>query len=247
LMLLGFGARKMVGWATMALLVVFTLHLVWLWIVDGNDGNCGCLGGFLEMTPLVSILKNVVLMGGLYWALRNLGKHAGGKPNYLLKGGVYGACAGLLFLLFPMPKAAPVPSDPVIAELTGKEYAKYTTFSSGEVDLMKGEKLVAVFSLDCDHCKDAAKLIAKTAQSKPVPTTYCLFLGSEADVPAFFDFAGAEFPWHIPSLEDFFNHLQGAPPRISWLKDGQIVKNWEGDEFSEAAFLAEFEGSNVTD
>lgn len=41
-------------------------------------------------------------------------------------------------------------------------FVDYTHFEyRGRVDLTQGEKLIAVFNLDCEHCQEAAKTLAE--------------------------------------------------------------------------------------
>ena len=42
------------------LLLAFISHLVLQINITGNIGNCGCMGGWLPMTPLEAIIKNVI-------------------------------------------------------------------------------------------------------------------------------------------------------------------------------------------
>jgi hypothetical protein len=46
---------------TMYLLAFFTVYLIYAILKDGNTGNCGCFGTYLQMTPLQSIIKNIIL------------------------------------------------------------------------------------------------------------------------------------------------------------------------------------------
>ncbi|MFL9844417.1 MauE/DoxX family redox-associated membrane protein [Flavobacterium rhizosphaerae] len=59
--------KRFVVPATMGLLVVFTVHLIVTIATTGNNGNCGCFGDLLPMTPLESVFKNIVLLGLLIW------------------------------------------------------------------------------------------------------------------------------------------------------------------------------------
>ena len=42
------------------MLAFFTIHLLIQIYLTGNQGNCGCFGALIEMTPLEAIIKNVV-------------------------------------------------------------------------------------------------------------------------------------------------------------------------------------------
>lgn len=44
------------------LLIFFTFYLIFAIIKDGNSGNCGCFGTYLQMTPAESIVKNIFMI-----------------------------------------------------------------------------------------------------------------------------------------------------------------------------------------
>ncbi len=56
---------------TMAgMLLVFIVHLSWQISLHGNEGNCGCMGQLIPMTPLEAIIKNIItliLIGIIYF------------------------------------------------------------------------------------------------------------------------------------------------------------------------------------
>lgn len=62
--------KKLVLPATMAMLVLFTIHLFYEGIRQENgftEGNCGCFGDVLPMTNLESIIKNVIgMLAGIF-------------------------------------------------------------------------------------------------------------------------------------------------------------------------------------
>ncbi len=53
---------KLVWWTSMGLMAAFTLFLVYTAIFR-NDDNCHCFGDIIEVKPVVSIFKNLVVMG----------------------------------------------------------------------------------------------------------------------------------------------------------------------------------------
>lgn len=52
--------KKFIVPATAFLLAAFCVHLTMVIAKYGNDGNCGCFGQLLPMTPLQAIIKNVI-------------------------------------------------------------------------------------------------------------------------------------------------------------------------------------------
>jgi len=59
--------KKLVLPATLLILFVFNAHLIYEIISKGNDGNCGCFGSLLPMTPLQAVIKNFIAMGVLIY------------------------------------------------------------------------------------------------------------------------------------------------------------------------------------
>ena len=57
LLLLPFFLRKIIIPATVLMLVVFIVELFYEIFSSGNQGNCGCFGTLIEMTPLEALIK----------------------------------------------------------------------------------------------------------------------------------------------------------------------------------------------
>lgn len=103
-------------------------------------------------------------------------------------------------------------------------FSSYKNFSNGvKANLDEGEKIVAIFSLDCDHCMETAKKFAEMKNGKNFPDVYILFYGEREQVNPFFDFAGKEFPFIILSAEEFFPLLNASPPRVVLLNNGSTI------------------------
>ena len=88
-------------------------------------------------------------------------------------------------------------------------------------------------------------MLAELSDEEGFPPLYCLFFGEASEVPQFFEAAGREFPWHIPSIDDFFASLESFPPRICLLKEGKIEKDWDYESFSKGEIQAILEGADV--
>ena len=48
---------------TIASLLFFCVYLIFIMIKEGNNGNCGCFGTAIVMTPLQALIKNIVMLG----------------------------------------------------------------------------------------------------------------------------------------------------------------------------------------
>ena len=56
---------KYAWWLTQLMLLGFTFLLIYIAIFR-NDTNCHCLGDFVELNPVASIIKNLVTMALLF-------------------------------------------------------------------------------------------------------------------------------------------------------------------------------------
>ncbi len=54
--------KKFIIAITAGMLLVFIMHLSWQINLYGNEGNCGCMGQKLPMTPLQAIIKNIITL-----------------------------------------------------------------------------------------------------------------------------------------------------------------------------------------
>jgi uncharacterized membrane protein YphA (DoxX/SURF4 family) len=62
LLIFGIAVKRTV-WLTSITLLLFSVYLAVILIKDGNNGNCGCFGNALAMTPLQALIKNLVMLG----------------------------------------------------------------------------------------------------------------------------------------------------------------------------------------
>lgn len=89
---------------TILMLSVFIVHLVYLVATNGNTGNCGCFGELIPMTPVESIIKNIIAIALLVWLYILLPKETG-KHNFWVLTTVLFASILSLFMLAPIRPA----------------------------------------------------------------------------------------------------------------------------------------------
>ncbi|RZJ30992.1 MAG: protein tlpB [Flavobacterium sp.] len=115
---------------------------------------------------------------------------------------------------------APKVPDAPAAHKSG--YAQY--FPS----IDKGRKTLCFFVPGCDHCKEAAKELTELKKNnKDFPEISIIFMNEEADlIPAFFDYAGAQYPYKVVEIIPFWKILGSN-------KDTPGVKYlWNGNEYA---------------
>lgn len=114
-------------------------------------------------------------------------------------------------------------------------YAGFKNFSDGvTANIDKGTSIVCMLSLECEHCMETARQIGEMNKEEKLPPVYFLFFGSQGQVEPFFDVAKYRFPYRLVEPQVFFPLLGdiSSPPRVSVLKEGNIVADFDNDSFS---------------
>lgn len=192
------------------LLVVFTAHLGYLW-GQGDTENCGCFGTLLAMNPWQSMLKNLALLGISIYLFR----HTKAQPIRWF------SISGLSLLVMILTLAAlPIKTPEAVAFQAFHQFER-----AGRVDLLSGEKLVAIFNLDCEHCQELATELGQLQRNHPTtfPDTYVLFFQEGNTTPEVFEeMTQTQFPFQMIDLETFFDMIGNSPPRLYFLNSGAI-------------------------
>jgi hypothetical protein len=110
-------------------------------------------------------------------------------------------------------------------------------------NLAYGSKLVCLFSMTCSHCQEVyADLVAMKA-SRKLPDLYLVNYGTEYEQNYFFSQAGNVQSPHTRTEEfsDFKRMLEGKTyPRILYVKEGKILKEWDVDTYEKVGFMKYF-------
>jgi len=229
-----FGYRRWVLKVCIGLLIVFSIHLLYLLISHGNDVNCGCMGDIIPMNPVESLLKNIALLAGLFVLL----KWHRTKDGALLDFGSFlmaGIIISVPFFIFPFTKTVAMP----LSQL-------YTTTRSEHptVELRKGKHILCFMSLTCSHCRDAARKIAVLKKENPaLPFYFALAGGTDSTRNRRFkdfitDTKFKDIPYHFLEQKDFVDMIHAAGnngvPVILWMRDTTAVRNVNMDELNMA-------------
>jgi thiol-disulfide isomerase/thioredoxin len=115
---------------TAFLLVAFCAHLSMEMVKHGAmNGNCGCFGQLIPMTPLEAFIKNVLTLGLLVYIYKTTEEHEKGKNRFMVPMFIYSVSAFGMFALFPF-----CPCEPE-ADTTSEVVTEETVISTeGETD-----------------------------------------------------------------------------------------------------------------
>ncbi|MHB8905602.1 MAG: MauE/DoxX family redox-associated membrane protein [Melioribacteraceae bacterium] len=197
-------------------LIGFTAYLGYTGFILHDSQNCGCFGEMIKISPLESIIKNVLLMG----LLAILFKRTEEKKNYFAVPLVTLASFIIVFT------ASPVKS------YKDFKFAKYTNFvNAGRVDLSHGDKLIAVFNTECDHCQNLAKELSGLKKKAGWSSNLYALLFSEGTISAdsFKAVTNFNYPYRMIKLNEFLDLIGQSPPRIYWLHKGSVKEFWDKD------------------
>jgi hypothetical protein len=215
LMLLPFYIKQLMQF-TFFLLGGFTLHLIYLWSIGDTD-NCGCFGEMISMTPEQSIIKNIIMLAIALAVF----KTAETKKIKKIIPVVFSAVTIIsMWIILPIPNHNEFPFD------------SFTHFETrGRVDMSSGEKLVAIFNLDCEHCQETANELGKLKRSvENFPELYVLFFQEgSTSVEDFESITKSSFPYDLIEVNTFFDLIGDSPPRVYNLKDGKVLEIWDTD------------------
>lgn len=205
---------------TILMLIAFTLLQAYQLTFGEQTQDCGCFGEILPMSSAASLVKNIFLLA-LSFVLFKITKAE--KRNLTIPA-LLGA--GSLVAVFAFA--------PVRREYEGT-FAKYTQFEgAGRVDLTDGDKLVAVFNADCDHCQETARELGEMAKHHAsFPQIHVLMYSAhDSLISAFARKTDTNYPYHAISEAEFFDLIGNSPPRLYWLQEGKIKARWD-EGFSE--------------
>jgi thiol-disulfide isomerase/thioredoxin len=93
---------------TAFLLVAFCAHLSIEMVKHGAmNGNCGCFGQLIPMTPLEAFIKNVLTLGLLVYIYRTTQEHEKGQNRFMVPMFIFSVSAFGMFALFPFCPCEP--------------------------------------------------------------------------------------------------------------------------------------------
>ena len=223
------------------LLVFFTIYLLFLWVTKGDEGNCGCLGARFSLTPSESIMKNVLLLGVNILLFKRSLKFQLPYPQVFT---LILVLAGLVlpYVLNPINFSQdnlydvelPYAID-YLNEVPGP------VINGDTVNMAKGEKIIAVLSLTCQHCKHAAYKLAIAARKYKLPPIYFIFKGAKSEKikagldkkkDAFFKESNSLFPFVYFHDDRIFKMAKGIFPTILHVKDTNVWHVWHGSSLT---------------
>ncbi len=222
-----FGSKKWVLFSSMLLLIAFTIHLFFLYFTVGNDVNCGCMGNIIKMSPLASVVKNIVMMAVVFILIKFRNNDHKKGYNWL--------SIIVLALLIVIPYFA-FPMKNSYKQMSLDKMYNEEQPEKPKKELRNGKNIVCFMSLTCGHCIDAAIEISKINKEYPDLPFYFVFPMTVQDpdeiTDKLFGFLNetntANIPFSFVTKETFVDlvHEAGASgtPVILWMNGNTIER-----------------------
>jgi hypothetical protein len=212
---------------TIATITLFTVYLIILIFVEGNEGNCKCFGNFISLTPLESIFKNILM---LLLSLILYKKHAGfqWKFSKFFMTLIMIASFSLPFIINPVDLNASERNlnvEKLNYNLGLDVLYNDPKTAAPKEELRTGKHIIAFMSLTCPHCRIAAyKMHIMKKRNAKLPI-YFVLNGDSTDLPQFFiDTKTADIPYSILLGQNFVKMAGVKLPAIFWVEDGIVVQ-----------------------
>lgn len=206
--------------ACFVFLLVMSIYLIWQWMIYGNMGNCGCFGMLIPMSPLQSIIKNVIMLA-MVMIVYTLRKQLYTIPrrNKLIFIIIIIISIALPFILNPV-----TPSQMKSHRVYKGKLQLSLLEHKPAFNFEEGKYMVAFLSLTCPHCKLAAYKLALMKKQNPAIPIFFFINGEKENEARFFAETRAE---HIPHAymsmkEGFIENAGNSLPAIYYVNKLKI-------------------------
>ena len=214
---------------TIGSLIIFSVYLVFIMLSDGNNGNCGCFGNAIVMTPLQALIKNIVMLAVsivIYKFYEGI--------NYLKAGKwLFGAT---FIASFAMPHILNyVDFSYSEAYLSKKEdqfpleldsLYKNAKLHTPPASLKTGKHIIAFMSLTCPHCRIAAKKMRLMKEQNPEISMYLVLNGDYNKIQPFFEDTKARNIDYCILNGKSFVYLAGLDLPAIFMVNNSVVEHW---------------------
>lgn len=215
---------KQIWWLTLLMMVSFTLFLVYTALFR-NDSNCHCFGSLVELNPIQSIFKNIIVIV-LLLIIKN-------EQSHDYKPALRKWLVALTLVVSFVISFVLLPMDVVYNRIYSdneevNEAAFYEILNdSAFVELQEGRYLINYALAGCKYCKIGAEKLTLMADRHSIPHDKIKFVvgGSNEAIARFIETTGTSDyeHWKIPAPE-FMAITFGKFPLYIFIEDGKVVK-----------------------
>ena len=217
---------RLTRWLTGLSLAGFSIFLLWRAFI-GDVESCHCMGNMVDMNPMQSLIKNIILALLLAYVWKDHGR--------ILKHQIPVACITsaaiiiVVFLAFPPDFYYRGSSE---SHDLSEEAFRPVADSLG---LSTGKRAVCFYSGSCEHCKHCVSKMAGiiSRHSLPKDSVFILFMqtheNQDSVATSFFteNGEGLVLPYDYLHPVEFIPLTNGSMPLVVLFEDGELVKEYD--------------------
>jgi len=222
-------------------LIFFTLYLSYEVLILGKkDGNCGCFGQLIPMTPPVSLIKNIIALVPLFYIFyKRVNIIERSKPIFIF---FFGYILVFITLLIISPKVCFGKKEETIVKQ--KLSPEINTLLKDFPSITEGKQVLCYFSPTCSHCMKTAETLNKLKSKTGLEKHFIVFMNEsdvETKIKKFISSTGIKADYKVIEFIDFPSDTD--PPAVLVLDDGIIKARFFGKDehkFDKSKFLKWF-------
>ncbi|MBA4240663.1 MAG: hypothetical protein C0448_08050 [Sphingobacteriaceae bacterium] len=228
LLIFGLYIKRFTLKLTIGSLVIFSIYLLFIIIKTGNNGNCGCFGTAIVMSPLQALIKNGILIifsFVIYKFYDGIDYHKYGKKLLL----------ATFITSFAMPHILNYVDLDYSSSYLLKKEAQFkleldSVYNNAKIhtppkSLSKGKHIMAFMSLTCSHCRTAAKKLKLIKEQNPSISIYFILNGDYEKIQPFFEDTKARNIDYCILNGSSFIYLAGYKLPTIYLVNNSIAEN----------------------
>jgi uncharacterized membrane protein YphA (DoxX/SURF4 family) len=196
------------------LTTIFSVHLLYQTLTYGNAADCGCMGSYVEMDNISSLIKNAFLL--LITALIYM-------KSTNTKGKIKHFALAFLFLLGAA--FAINPPNYFMDDIYVYDNGKVAPFKNeiiGKKSIENGLQIVAVVSCTCPHCETLIYNLSQLNEELNYDNISVLAWGDSLSLVEFNKKTKSTFPSKSINDSLFFAYSDGSVPKLFITDNGKL-------------------------
>ena len=224
---------------TVTLLTLFSLFLFYQ-VIRGEKENCHCFGEMLRLSPLESLIKNIIMLGLLFLIRKEHSYQLKYRSNILLFSFVF---CFTLPLVISRPDFLINWEDPSGYTMETISARIHDSETLNNLKVGENKKMLCLFSVTCEYCIHAANKISLISNKYDLNNnTIYVFTGDVNLLNTFWDESNsAKFTYDFLPMKQFFSIAGPSVPSIYLLENGKVVKQYNYRSINEKEIQDFFE------
>ena len=228
LLIFGLYIKRFTIKLTIGSLLFFSIYLFFIIIRNGNNGNCGCFGNAIAMTPSQALIKNAIMLLIAFIILKYYEGFSYGK----IQKWFFGMTCIMAFALPHILNYVDLEYTQAYLSKPENEFKLEldTVYKNAKVhqvptSLSKGKHIIAFMSMTCPHCRIAAKKMRIIKEKNPAISMFLILNGDYDKIQPFFEDTKARNIGYCLLNGRSFIYLAGLNLPVIYMVNNSVVEN----------------------